>query len=292
MSIDTLDRPRVELPVATEHSDDSAPLVYIGAVSVRDIFADHQYQRDLDLPRARLMAEAWDVRKVGVIDVSDRGPDAADRYAVINGQHRWAAARLVDPEYHLVANVHTGLTVADEARLFYEIDAGTRRLTTWDRWNARRGAGDPEVTAIESVVAGVGLAVDPAPQNGNIRCTATLEKVHQLGGPLLLENTLRLIVEVWGHRLDAVDYPLVLGVALILHSFDTVLDHDRFAEILVDFAPRQIKARAQALRETESGQFGKLAALVMISAYNSARGTRKLERSKLARKPSNGGKAA
>ncbi|MFI6959672.1 DUF6551 family protein [Nocardia sp. NPDC050408] len=270
---------------AVEHAEESN--VYIAAISVRDIFADHTYQRDLDLPRARAMAEKWDVHKVGVIDVSDRGTDSPDRYAVINGQHRWSAARLVDPDYHLVANVHTGLTVAEEASLFYGIDAGTRRLTTWDRWNARRGALDPIVTAIESVVTTVGLAVDQSPQNGSIRCTSTLEKVHKLGGQVLLENTLRLIVEVWGHRLDAVDYPLVHGVALILHCYDTVLDHDRFGEVLIDFAPRQIKARAQALRETEKGQFGKLAALVMINAYNSSRGP-KLDRTHLGRSDNNG----
>ncbi|WP_373686210.1 DUF6551 family protein, partial [Nocardia gamkensis] len=151
-----LERPHTETPDPGE----SEPDTYIAAISVREIFADHTYQRELDERRAQGMAAAWDVRKVGVIDVSDRGPDEAPRYAVINGQHRWWAAALADPAHHLVAVVHTGLTVADEARLFYEIDAGTRRLTTWDRWHSRRAAGDPVVAEIEAIARKVGLVVD------------------------------------------------------------------------------------------------------------------------------------
>ncbi|MFC9999669.1 DUF6551 family protein [Nocardia sp. NPDC127526] len=269
-----------ETPTAVEPEEP-----YVAAVSVREIFADPAYQRDLDLPRAQHMAEHWNVRLVGVIELSDRGEGAQpDRYAVINGQHRVEAARLCDRDMHLVAKVHTGLSLAQEAQLFHEIDANTRRLTTWDRWKARRAAGDPVVSAIEAVVVAAGMRVDMAPVNGNIRCTSTLERVYKLGGGgrgLLLENTLTFIAEVWGKRLDSVDAPLVLGVALLLHSYDDVLDHEKLGDVLEAIAPRQIKARAEALRETENGQTGRLAALVMIGAYNSARGTKKLPRAQL-----------
>src|SRR5690606_2625987 len=162
------------------------------------------------------------------------------------------------------------------------IDVKTRRLTTWDRWKSRRAAADPIVTAIEEAAAEAGFTVDQAPADGNLRCVSTCEKVHRMGGKVLLASTLQLIVSVWGHRIDAVDAPLVTGVALILRFYETELDHERFADVLIDIAPRQLKARAMALKETESGQNGTLAALVMIGAYNSSRGP-KLDRSKLHR---------
>ena len=246
--------------------------VYIAAISAAEIFADHTYQRELDSARAKSMAAEWDPRLAGVIDVADRGLDCPSgrQYAVINGQHRWAAAELIDPNKALVANIHTGLTVEDEAKLFYDIDAKTRRLTGWDRWKSRRGAADPAVVTIERIVESAGLRVDSAPADGNIRCVSTLEKILGAGGELLLENTLLLIVEIWGRRLDAVDAPLVGGLALMLSTYSDI-NLDRLADVLVDLAPRQIKARAMALRETQSGQVAKLAALVMVSAYNSAR---------------------
>ncbi|MEU4841740.1 DUF6551 family protein [Nocardia testacea] len=276
-----LDRPTT--PADHLPAPEPEKAVFIDAIPVDQIFADTTYQRDLDMPRVKRMAKDWDRRLVGVIDVSDRGPaNAAGRYAVINGQHRWAAAGLRDPHAVIVANIHTGLTPADEARLFHEIDVKTRRLTTWDRWKSRRAAADPIVTAIEAAADEAGFTVDQAPADGNLRCVSTCEKVHRMGGKALLANTLQLIVSVWGHRIDAVDAPLVTGVALILRFYETEIDHERLADVLIDIAPRQLKARAMALKETESGQNGTLAALVMIGAYNSSRGP-KLDRSKLHR---------
>lgn len=268
-------------PDLTPIPDGDPPATYITAIPVSEMFCDYSYQRDLDRTRARRMAREWDLRLVGVVEVSDRGPNCRDgRYALINGQHRWAAAGLRDPNMVLVANVHTGLSVTREALLFNEIDSTTRRLTTWDRWRSRRAAGELVVLDIEATVSDSGLTIAEASQDGNIRCTATLERVHRLGGTLLLGNTLRFITNVWGPRLDAVDAPLVLGLAYILHSYDDTLDHRRLGDVLIDYAPRQIKARAQALRETEQGQAGKLAALVMIAAYNHSRGP-KLDRARL-----------
>lgn len=48
---------------------------YVTAVPVSACFVDHSYQRDVDLPRARRIAEEWNPRLVGVLDVSDRGED-------------------------------------------------------------------------------------------------------------------------------------------------------------------------------------------------------------------------
>lgn len=254
--------------------------VYIAAIPAREMFADPKYQRDLDESRVKTMFRTWNPRLLGVVDVADRGRSATgDRYAIINGQHRAAAARLISDDTVLVANVHTGLSVADEAQLFYDIDAKTRRLTGWDRWKSRRAAGDPVVVQIESIVGACGLTIDMAPTDSNIRCVSTLEKVIKFGGEELLRDTLDLIVETWGHRLDAVDAPLVHGVARVLHSYDC-LDTERLGDALVDLAPRQVKARAQALRETEHGQISRLVALVIVNAYNGTRGP-KLIRSEL-----------
>lgn len=133
----------IEWTEPTTLTEGGEPQVYLAAVSVREIFADPTYQRDLDRPRAEHMAreDHWNVRLLGVIELSDRGEGMQpDRYAVINGQHRVEAARLRDRDMPLVAKVHTGLSIEQEAQLFHEIDASTRRLTTWDRWKARRAA--------------------------------------------------------------------------------------------------------------------------------------------------------
>ncbi|WP_396899521.1 DUF6551 family protein [Mycolicibacterium sp.] len=248
------------------------PAPYIAALAVTELFVDHSYQRPLDLPRARRLAESWEPPLIGVIEVSDRGSDQQPRYAIVDGQHRYAAAKLRDPNAVLVANIHTGLTARDEAHLFYEIDAKRTRLTGWDRWNARRGAGDPTVLAVESVVEDAGLRVEDSPTNGSVRCVSTCEKVLKLGGQPLLRETLGLITEVWGVEVEAFDAPLVHGTALVLWHYGKTINVERLADAMVDVSPRQFKAKAVALREYERGSLPKLAALVIVNTYNRTKG--------------------
>ncbi|MGW4774204.1 DUF6551 family protein [Nocardia sp. NPDC004278] len=270
----------VELPAA----DREDRTVYIAAIPITEMFVDHTYQRDLDVARAKRMAKSWDPRLVGVVDVADRGPHNPEgRYALINGQHRWAAAGLRDPYLVLVANVHTGLSVTQEAILFHEIDSKTKNLSTWDRWRSRRAAGEIAVLDVESTVADAGFVIAMAPKDGNIRCVHTLERVHRLGGVQLLADTLQIIVDVWGRRLESVDAPIVFGLALILHTYGAKVDHSRLYDVLIEMVPRQVKARAQALRETEKGEIGTLAARYMLTTYNNCFSP-KLDRSHLARK--------
>ena len=111
-------------------------------LAVRDLFVDEAYQRDLNLRWVLDRVRDYDRALLGALEVSDRGPDAAPcRYAVIDGRHRLELAGSADPDGEaavLLCHVHQGLTPEQEAALFYQIDAGRRRLTGWDRWKARR----------------------------------------------------------------------------------------------------------------------------------------------------------
>jgi hypothetical protein len=206
---------------------------YIDAVRVEELFVDQSYQRSVDMGRARKLVAAWDRRLAGVIEVGDRGQGQRPRYAVIDGQHRWGAARLRDRQALLVAGIHEGLSVAEEARLFDRLNRERRRPSTWDHWHARTGSGDPDVLAIEAVVTDLGLRIAPAPREGNVRRTATLEKLVALGGTDLARETLQLIVGVWELRLDAFDAPLVHAVGLIRHHLRDRIDPERLADTLL-----------------------------------------------------------
>lgn len=241
---------------------------YIDALPVAALFVDHSYQRELDPARVRKLAQVWDRRLAGVIEVSDRGRDHSPRYAVIDGQHRWAAATSRDESDVLVASIHEGLSVADEAKLFDTINRERRRPTTWDHWRARSSAGDQTVLGIDRVVRGLGLQIESAPRDGNVRCTATLEKLVALGGIELVEETLKLIVDVWDNRLDAFDAPIVHGLGLVLHHLRKQLDGERLVDSLMGVLPRQLKAQASALRETTSGTAARLMAITIMLCYN------------------------
>lgn len=248
--------------------------VYITAVTVDDLFADSTYQRTLDVVRARSYAATWDRRLAGILEVSDRGEDADPRFAVIDGQHRWAAAGYLQTPPNLVANVHSGLSVADEAALFDKLNRQRKQTTTWDHWKARRRAGNELVLAVEQIAAQAGLTVTEANTAAEgISCIGTLEKIAtSAGGIELLASTLKLLVGIWGVQdRGAYEAPIVGGLALVLHSVSDV-DAERLIDCLCGVPPRRIRMAAQGLRDTTRGSLVKLTAITIKDRYNATRG--------------------
>ena len=245
---------------------------YIAALRAGDLFADPAYQRDLDATRVERMSSELDRTLLGVLEVSARDDG---RYAIIDGQHRWAVVRFAGgDDAHLVCEVHTGLSIEDEARLFYEIDTHRKTLSWWDPWRARRGAGDPQVLAIDEVLRRHHLKVNPAPEDGNIRATKALETiVEDLGDLQMLDNVLIVLASAFGRSFDAFDGGIMQGVALVLGHYDAdELDTDRLVVQLRDIPPRQLRARAVALREAHRGTVPRLCAAVIVERYNGGRG--------------------
>lgn len=241
---------------------------YLAAIAVADMFVDHTYQRELEAPRCRRYADDWNRRLVGIVAVSDRGPAHQPRYAIVDGQHRCEAARLRDPAAVLVANVHSGLSVADEAGLFDKLNRQRKQPNSWAHWRARRQAGDPQVSAIDATARRHHLAVDMSTADGCVACVSALETVVRIGGPELLDSTLALLTAAWDGRRDSLDAPIIGGLALVLRALDNQIDHQRLTECLRDTLPHHIKAKAGAIGELTSGTKPRLTALAIMTFYN------------------------
>lgn len=250
---------------------------YITTVSANAMFADPTYQRPLDDKRVAQMTEHWSPRLVGIIEVCDRGEHALDRYAIIDGQHRWAAAAHRDLDTPLVVNVHEHLTIADEALLFDKLNRLRRAPTTWDHYRARRTAGDPQILAIEATTANRGLQVSESVADGNIWCISTLEKIaNTIDGLDLLDATLALLTTIWGTDKTAFEAPRVHGTAILIHTFGENLDADRYLTALEPIPARRIRFAAQAARDHIPGSLSKLTALTLLEHYNRAPGRKLL----------------
>lgn len=251
---------------------------YIDAVLAGRLHADRVYQRDLDKGRIARMAAAFDRRLLGVLEVSKR---ADGSYAILDGQHRHAAVLEADPLGHaspVVCQVYEGLTIEDEARLFHEINIGRKTLSWWDRWRARRGAAEAAVLAIDEVLAGQGLQINPAQVDGNIRATKALEIiVNDIGDLAMLESVLTVLTSAWGRSVDVFDGSIMQAVAHVLNNYEPdELDVARLIDRLREIPPRQLRARAGSLRELHRGTLPRLCAAVIVDRYNT-RGGKRLE---------------
>jgi hypothetical protein len=248
------------------------PLPYVTAIRAANLIVDHTYQRDLDEARIARMVTDFDRRLLGVLEVSDRGDGT---FAILDGQHRHALVLAAVPDAassaYVVCQVYEGLSVADEARLFHDINIRRKPLSWWDRWRARRGAGDAAVLAIEEVLDHHQLQVNPGQGDGNVRATKALELiVADLGGVEMLDKVLVVLTSAFGRTVDAFDGSIMQAVAYVLNNYDPdELDVTRLIARLREIPPRQLRARAASLRELHAGTLPRLCAAVIIDRYNS-----------------------
>lgn len=224
---------------------------YITTLTHDEIFTDHTYQRPLEEPRARKLAREWDRRLAGILEVSDRGDGHHPRYAVIDGQHRWAATK------HLT----------NPPPLFDQLNRQRKRIGPYDHYRARLAAGEWNIVQMQRVVDKHQLKIDPSPRDNHISCISTMEKITG-EDHALLDETLELIISIWGRRRDAYDAAIIHGLALLLHHHRDDIDTERLADALLDALPRQIVTQAAALRELQPGSLPVQAARAILNLYN------------------------
>jgi hypothetical protein len=257
----------VSAPPMLDVIDPSTGSTYVTALRARDLFVDDTYQRPLDQARVNRMAKAWDPRQLGVLDVSDRGPDAVERYAIVNGQHRCAAAlkaAAYSADVWVPCTVHEGLDPAGEAQLMYELDRGTKALTSWDKWRARSAAGDPVVVGVETVARAHGMKVHP----GSFGAVGAAEKLWRAGGEELLDAAVAVLVAAWGTTSEAVSAPLLTGAGTVLRANGAAVHIPRLVQALQKTTPGQMRAQANALRQVDGGSLHAIVARSIVSHYN------------------------
>lgn len=104
----------------------------LGLVSVTEMFIDGTYQRSLQ-SKVNKIANTWDDNKCDILQVSYR-PDL-DKYAIIDGQNRWAAACKIGIT-HLLCQIFEGLTIKEEARIFAEQNDNVSKISSADKFKS------------------------------------------------------------------------------------------------------------------------------------------------------------
>lgn len=293
LSLDDTEAEPTAEPAAAEPKRDP----YVTALPVDSLFPDRSYQRDLDPGRVARMAKAYDAALVGIVEVSER---PGGRYAILDGQHRWALTKDVmfeqEENPHIACRVHSGLSVEEEAALYGRLNTTRKQLTGWDRWKARRGASEPACIAIEEACAKAGWTVSyRSGTRGHLTCTSALEKVYQVGGAPFVTYVLGIITSAWNDDPDGATIAIVGALAGITGAYGDELDRARLVGALAGVVPRQLTARAAAARELHKGTIDKLTAHVIIEEYNAVARTGRLTPFLQVRKPGSpnpGGKRA
>lgn len=150
--------------------------------------ADMAYQREPDENRVRRIAENFDPELFGVPVLSMR---ADDSLYVVDGWHRISALVMVGDDALVQCEVHRGLTVGDEARMFHRLQKERRGHTQFGQFKARLCFGEPAAVEIRRIAGRHGLKICTNKSTKTITAVASAERSHKAG---VLDEVLTTII--------------------------------------------------------------------------------------------------
>ena len=212
-------------------------------VPLEQLAVDASYQRPLT-NFWKEVVEDFNPALVGTLIVSERRSGVKN---IVDGQTRWTAmGELALPDVPCL--IYEGLSRADEARLFADIQTRRRGMRSYDRFRAELVAKKPRAVEISKIAtaAGFELSVDETPKT--IKAIAALEQTWRYG-PEHLEDVLLAIRDAWGiDDKTATQATIISGLSHFLR-YQEAVDLDRLVNRLQATTPSLLSHRASALRE-------------------------------------------
>lgn len=230
-------------------------------VEIARMFVDHDYQRPLTSFVTKV-EENLNPALIMTLCVSLR---TSGKYAVIDGQTRMVACERLGLTA-LPCLVYTGLSKADEARIFELLQTERRNITSWTRFRAALVAKNPEALAINALVESVGLKIgDP----GGIKSVAALEKGYREDS-FILERTLVALKEAWPDRTPSGQFIRAVHYFFRKLAPNMDVDDQRLVTRLRTAGTDQLAIRAAHLRAGGSRVSGSGATVYLAQAILNA----------------------
>jgi len=247
----------------------------IQKVALGKMIVSDSAQRELKPRRVSALLKEFDIELLGLPVLNHR--DGV--YYIVDGQHRIAALKewLGDGwEPQLIeCRVHSGLTEAQEAKLFLELN-NYLAVTAYDKFKTAVTAGLPTETAIKSIVEETGLSICRHKSENTISAVATLVKVYKRSGGDTLGRSLRIIRDAF----PAAPFEAVVidGIGRVCERYNGSLDDSLAVSKLGDVRGGMVTllAKAETLHKQTRQNRGHCVAAAAVDIMNSKRGGKKL----------------
>ena len=205
------------------------------------------YQRTVSEKKVDALVRNWNNYLMEPIVVSYRD----GKYYVIDGQHRVTAlCRMYkDTDAAIPCVVHTGLTYADEAALFYSLDQCKSKLTSAQSINALLQSGaNAEINDIQNMLQAQGLqwSLDSSTAGDyKIKATRSVIFAYRLLGRNAFSRMLILLSETWHGDPASLSAMMLSGMALFLKTYETQINDHSFITRFSAIAPEEIIKKAR-----------------------------------------------
>lgn len=275
---------------ATESSppeplSDPGPPPQMAWVSVRELWVDPRYQREMKASRAsrglvHRIAAGWKWALFQPLTVALGSPaddGSRGRYAVIDGQHRLEAAKRRKIE-QLPCYVIDAATVEEQAGYFVGLNRERKALLPTQLHRAAAVAGDANALRVDAVCRAAGVAIVTGGGKAGLGPdrTVAVVKIRQLieryGEEVVIEG-LRLLVEGAGEKRDQLKAEMIAGVVKLMAvtSWRRGMDREKLIRILRVNSTANWLFKAREHKREHGGNTGEAVAALIVAAYGVAR---------------------
>jgi len=199
---------------------------------------DHAYQRSTENEASsRLImsiAAKFDWRLCAPLVVSRRADEAL---TIIDGQHRWMAARERGDIPQLPCCVFRYGNMEEEARMFILANRARKPINRLDDFHAALTAADEDAIEIQQLVTDAGLRVarttsSAAWRPGDVAFTSSIAKAIRKYGPAVTSAALTNMAEAFGEQRLSHGSAIFGGLVRILCNPKPDFDPDRLLSVL------------------------------------------------------------
>lgn len=250
-------------------------------IPVSELDIDRAVQRStFDKAKVERFKRNFNPAAMGVITVSRRNRVTM---VIIDGMHRTETVRQITTnEGKVLCHVFTGLSLAEEAQMFLDLNAGTQP-SVLDKFRVRLTAEDPVAIEIDKMAKAYGWTIINAQGNGTIQCVKTLERIHALSQkidaePGLVQTVLMCVTHAWGTDKYGVQAVILEGIGALVAEHAGNIDLDVLQRKLRTYqgGPQGLHTDAVTLASMRRGKVSMAVAERLTDEYNKGRKTKTL----------------
>jgi hypothetical protein len=224
-------------------------------------------QREFRQAHGDKLAAELDLDKLGFLILNHRD----GQYWVLDGQHRLYALKKFgfEDECTIDCEVYEGLSDAQMAEMFLGRD-NRRRISTYDKFFVSCTADRKRENDIRRMVESNGLRIGRVRETNTIGAVASLGKVYDRSGDVVLGQTLRALRDGYAGDPAAFSPELIQGVGLIFNRYNGRTDEKHLVSQLsrVAHGHRGLSQRARSLREKTGTSLDQCVAAAIVEMYN------------------------
>jgi len=236
-----------------------------------------QRREGVQIARAEKIANAFNPNALGSITLSRRTDGSL---VVLDGAHRCEGCRLAGHTEPLHALVYAGLTLQQEAAMFYLLN-DFKQPSFVSRMLAQVVAGEPAATQIVGTIESHGWKIGFDSNDGNFAALSSAERVYRNavgalpGGPHpeVLDRAMTIITSAWRHDRESAHQMILLGLGQVVGRFGDAMDIASLATRLSKERPNTLVGHARVLQSLQGGTTTAAMAKVITGLYNKKRRT-------------------